>query len=146
MVQNPPENTPRITPYLYYENVAGAIEWLSRAFGLRERFRLAEPDGTVSHAELELEDGVVMVGSPGRDFQNPNRLGHATQSLYIYVDDVDAHYERAKAAGATILARPEEQFYGDRRYGAADPEGHHWFFAERVRDVSPEELQRRMGG
>ena len=140
MPANPPENMPRITPYLLYEDVAKALGWLSQAFGFRERMRLPGPDGTVSHAEIELEDGVVMLGCLGADYRNPNRLGGVTQSIYVYVDDVDKHFERAKRAGAVILAEPADQFYGDRRYGAEDPEGHHWYFAQHVRDVAPEDM------
>jgi len=141
MPANPPENMPRITPYLLYEDVASALEWLARAFGLRERMRLPGPDGKVSHAEMELADGVVMMGCPGADYRNPRRTGHVTQELYVYVDDVDKHFERANGAGATILEEPRDQFYGDRRYRAADPEGHHWCFAQHVRDVAPEDLK-----
>jgi len=99
------------------------------------------PDGKVLHAEMVLGDGVVMMGCPGPDYRNPKQLGHVTQHLYIYVEDVDTHFERAQAAGAAILEKPADQDYGDRRYGAADPEGHQWFFAQRVRDVSVEEMQ-----
>ncbi|ETX03790.1 MAG: hypothetical protein ETSY2_32540, partial [Candidatus Entotheonella gemina] len=71
----------------------------------------------------------------------PKQLGQVTQHTYIYVDDVDQHFEQAKGAGATILEPPEDQFYGDRRYGAEDPEGHHWYFAQHIRDVAPEDMQ-----
>ncbi len=70
----------------------------------------------------------------------PRQLGYVTSHVYIYVDDVDKHFEQARSAGATILAEPEDLFYGDRRYGAEDVEGHHWYFAQRVRDVPPEEM------
>ncbi len=141
MPANPPENMPRITPYLNYEDVEAALAWLERAFGFKERTRMPGPDGKVLHAEMEFADGVVMLGHPGADYRNPKRLGQSTQSLYVYVDDVDKHFERARDAGATILQEPEDQFYGDRRYGATDPEGHHWFFATKVRDVAPEDLK-----
>lgn len=134
MPANPPPDMPRVTPYLYYEDVASALAWLTRAFGLRERMRMEGPDGRIAHAEMELADGVVMMGCPGSAYRNPRALGQVTQSLYVYVDGVDDHFQRAKAAGAAILEEPADQFYGDRRYGAADPEGHHWFFAQRVRD------------
>jgi uncharacterized glyoxalase superfamily protein PhnB len=141
MPKNPPENTPRISPYLYYEDAARAIDWLVRAFGLRERMRIAGPDGAVQHAELECADGLVMLGCPGPDYRNPKRLGQTTQSLYVYVDDVDKHFRNAKEAGAKILEEPKDQFYGDRRYGCEDPEGHHWFFAQHIRDVAPEDMK-----
>jgi len=141
MPQNPPADMPRIAPYLYYEDVAGALDWLGRAFAFRERTRMPGPDGSILHAEMQLADGVVMMGRPGPDYRNPKRLGQVTQSLYVYVDDVDKHYLQAKTAGARILEEPTDQFYGDRRYGAEDPEGHHWYFAQRVRDVAPEETK-----
>ena len=141
MPLNPPENTPRVIPYLCYEDVAAALRWLADAFGLQEGFRVEGPDGKVNHAEMRIGDGVVMMGCPGPQYRNPKHVGAVTQSLMVYVDDVDAHYARARNAGATILAPPEDQFYGDRRYGAEDPEGHHWYFAQHVRDVSEEEMK-----
>ena len=141
MPSNPPANMPRITPYLYYEDVAGMLDWLARSFGFRERMRIPGPEGKIMHAEMQLADGVVMMGCPGPDYRNPKHLGAVTHNLYVYVDDLDRHFESAKRAGAKILEPPADQFYGDRRYGAEDPEGHHWFFAVHVRDVTPEELK-----
>jgi len=141
MATNPPENMPRIAPYLYYEDVAGALEWLARAFGFRERMRMAGPNGRIMHAEMEMAEGVVMMGNPGSDYRNPKRLGQVTQSLYVYVENVDQHFRRATAAGAKILEQPADQFYGDRRYGAEDPEGHQWYFAQHVRDVPADEMK-----
>jgi uncharacterized glyoxalase superfamily protein PhnB len=142
MPANPPDNMPRITSYLLYEDVAAALDWLSRAFGFHERLRIPGPDGKPSHAEMELEDGVVMMGCPGPDYRNPKHLGAVTSELYVYVDDVDAHFERAKKAGATVLEEPADQFYGDRRYRVADPEGHHWSFATHLREFDPETMKR----
>jgi PhnB protein len=141
MAEKEPENTQRITPYLYYEDVAGALDWLSRAFGFREQNRMSGADGTVAHGAMALGDAVIMMGHPGPDYENPKRLGHVTQSLYVVVDDVDKHFEQAKDAGARIIEEPKDQFYGDRRYGAEDPEGHHWYFAQHVRDVAPDEMK-----
>jgi len=129
MPGNTPEHMPRITPYLYYQDVAAALAWLAKAFGFRERMRMPGPDGGIMHAEMELADGVIMLGCPGPEYRNPKRLGQTTQSLYVYVDDVDKHFERARETGAKILEEPADQFYGDRRYGAEDAEGHHWYFA-----------------
>ncbi len=140
MSANPPENMTRITPYLLYEDVAGMLDWLSATFGFRERMRMPGPDGKIIHAELELADGVLMLGCPGPEYRNPKHVGHVTQTLYVYVDDVDKHYEHTAAAGAKILEEPADQFYGDRRYGAEDPEGHHWHFAQHTRDVAPEDM------
>jgi len=144
MAQNPPEGYPRVTPYLLYHDCDAAIEFLTTAFGFTEKVRMSGEDGKTSHAELELEGGIVMLGNPGGDYKNPNELGGRTQTTYIYVDDVDAHYERAKSAGAHIERELEDQFYGDRTYGLHDPEGHSWSFATHVRDVSPEEMQAAM--
>jgi uncharacterized glyoxalase superfamily protein PhnB len=128
-----------ITPYLYYEDVAAAMEWLSRVFGFRERSQetMRSPEGSVVHTAMELGDGVVMMGCPGADYRCPKRLGQVTQNLYVYVDELQRHFEHAREAGATILADVEDTFYGDRRYGAADLEGHHWYFAEKVRQIAP---------
>jgi PhnB protein len=141
MPKNPPENMPRITAYLLYHDVVAALDWLTRTFGFKERMRMKGPDGVVSHGEIELADGVVMMGRPDGAYKNPKQLGQATQMLYVYVDQVDQHFERAKKAGAKILKEPEDQFYGDRRYAAEDPEGHHWFFATHVKDVAPEDMK-----
>ena len=130
-------NYPRISPYLLYEDVNGALAWLAAAFGFRERLRFADENGTVTHAEMELGDGVVMLGDPGPGYRSPKRLGQSTHLVHAYVEDVDAHCARARKAGATILAEPEDQAYGDRRYDAEDPEGHRWSFAQHVRDVAP---------
>jgi PhnB protein len=140
MPQNPPEGFPRITPYLLYQDVDAAVDWLISVAGFTERMRLKGPDGRANHAEVEMGEGVVMMGNPGPDYQNPKRRGGATQLVYVYVDDVDRHFERAKAAGATILRPPADQFYGDRTYGAEDPEGHQWSFAQHVRDPAPDEI------
>ncbi|MDA1265410.1 MAG: VOC family protein [Planctomycetota bacterium] len=128
---NPPAGYPRISPYLNYEDTGVMVEWLTGAFGLVERHSLQGPDGKVVHAEMAFEDGLVMLGSPGGTFRNPKNLGQVTSSLYIYVPDVDAHCIRARDAGAELIEEPNDTPYGDRRYGARDPEGHHWYFATR---------------
>ena len=141
MPANPPDNMPRVAPYLYYQDVAAALSWLAQAFGLQERMRMPGPDGGIIHAEIECGDSVIMLGCPAPDYKNPKRLGQTTQSLYVYVDDVDKHFRHASESGAKILDEPQDQFYGDRRYGCEDPEGHQWFFAQHVRDVAPEDMK-----
>jgi PhnB protein len=128
-----------ITPYLLYEDVDSALDFLSRAFGFEELLRYTGSEGYVSHAEMRLGEGSIMLGDPGDDYRNPRRLGQRTVDIHAYVDDVDALYERAKSAGAEITAEPADQEYGDRRFGARDPEGHSWWFAMRIREVAPEE-------
>jgi uncharacterized glyoxalase superfamily protein PhnB len=126
------ERYPSISPYLYYEDAAAAMDWLMKAFGLRERVRMTNDDDTVQHGELELGGGVVMLGQPGAGYQSPRKRGGGTGGVHVEVEDVDAHFEQAKAAGATIHMEPTDQPYGDRRYDAEDLEGHHWFFAHRI--------------
>jgi uncharacterized glyoxalase superfamily protein PhnB len=133
---------PRITPYLLYEDVGAALDWLAKAFGFVEfGDSYPGPDRKITHAQMRLGDGVVMMGWPGPTYKNPKRLGQATQHLYVYVEDVDALFERARALGARVIAEPKDQFYGDRRCALADPEGHQWFFAQHVRDVPRAELE-----
>jgi PhnB protein len=137
--KNPPPGFPRITPYLLYEDVAGALDFLSDAFGFSERIRFPGPEGNITHAEMEMGDGVIMMGDPGPEYRNPKRMGGATQQVHVYVDDVDKHFEQAQQAGAAIVSGLEDQTYGDRRYIADDPEGHRWTFSQHVRDVAAED-------
>jgi PhnB protein len=132
-----------ITPYLLYEDVAGALKFLAQAFGFRKYGeQMSGPDGKLNHAAMKLGDDVIMMGYPGPKYKNPKRLGHATQSLYINVDDVDQHFERARKAGATILEEPQNTFYGHRRYGAEDPEGHQWYFAQEIKTTQKKRAGR----
>ncbi len=144
MPANPPENMPRITPNVFYADLAGALEFLGKAFGFETRMSMPGPDGSIMHAEMELHDGVVMISpTSGNDaWKSPKSLdGSVTQGLYVYVDNVDAHCVRARAAGAKIHSELEDMFWGDRTYVATDPEGHRWTFAERTRDVDPADMQ-----
>ena len=122
-----------ITPYLYYEDVGAALKFLAKAFGFRKFGRPMRRGGKINHAAMKLGDDVVMMGCPPTDYRNPKRLGQATQSLYINVEDVDKHFVRARKAGATILEEPGDTEYGHRRYGAEDPEGHQWYFAAELK-------------
>ena len=128
-----------ITPYVLYEDVEGALDFLARAFGFREHLRFTGEGGYINHAEMRHGDAYFFLGDPGDEYRNPKRLGQETVGIYVLVEDVDAHYQRAKAAGAEVRGEPEDQEYGERRYIAVDPEGHHWFFAQPIRPVAPEE-------
>lgn len=122
--------TQPITPYLLYEDVEAALEFFARAFSWCERGeRMTSEDGRVNHAAVDAEGGVIMLGRPGPAYRNPKHLGGSTQSLYVRVTDADAHHARAAQAGARIIEEPNGTFYGDRRYGLEDPEGHVWYFA-----------------
>lgn len=125
-----------ITPYLLYEDVGEALKFLSKAFGMkREGKPMKTADGKISHAAMTLGGDDVMMGWPGPEYKNPKRLGQRTQSLYVMIDDVGKHYARAKKAGATIVQEPADTFYGHRRYGAEDPEGHQWYFAQELKRI-----------
>jgi PhnB protein len=136
------ESPTRITPYLVYADAAAAIEFLGKAFGFEERMRFAMPDGRIGHAELVLDDDcTIFLASVFEDMglASPKDLAAVHCQIHCQVPDVDSHYDRARSAGATIAAEPEDQFYGDRMYRAVDPEGHRWMFSTHVRDVPPEE-------
>lgn len=139
------ETLPSIVPMLAYEDAAAALDWLARAFGFRERTRMAGPDGTIGHAEMELGQGVIMLATPTPHYQSPkhhaevceearrwSEVPYVIDGLHVFVDDVDEHFRRAKEAGATILSEPEDQDYGERVYRVADLEGHRWMFAQRI--------------
>ena len=130
--------TDKITPYLLYEDCDAALAWLAKAFGFKETLRFVGEEGYVNHAEMELDGASIMMGDPGGDYRNPKRLGQTTVQLHVYVDDVDAHLERAKSAGATVVRELKDEEYGDRRYDVEDLEGHRWSFAQRVKEVAPE--------
>ena len=146
MLKNRSVPVDTVLPHLVYEDVAGAIAWLAKAFGFTEHFRYGEPGGPVQGAQMHLGDAWIMLASarPGR--ASPLRLGGQTQSLTIFVEDVDAHYQKAKSAGVKIVEELHETEYGERQYGAEDHAGHHWLFSKHVRDVSPAEWGARIGG
>ena len=141
-----------ITPMLSYENPGAAADWLVEAFGFEETLRFTEDGGRVSHVELRLGEGTVMLGNPGPDYRSPkrhreeceaaarwSRVPYVVDGVHAYVDDVEEHFRRAQVAGATLLSELEDQPFGDRLYRVEDVEGHRWMFAQRVRDVAPEE-------
>jgi uncharacterized glyoxalase superfamily protein PhnB len=142
MVKNPPDRTQRIIPYLAYDDVATSVEFLATAFGLETRLVHRDKDGVIRHAEAGLGDAVVMMGpaSPQWGTASPHALPALHCSILVYVDDVNAHFRHARAAGATIDSEPEDKPYGDRMYGARDREGNQWWFATHVRDVNLDEL------
>jgi PhnB protein len=120
---------PTVCPYVFYEDGDAALAFLVNVFGLKERMRSLAPDGAVSHAEVEIGDGLVMLGCPP-NHKSPAQLGHVTSGVYVHVDDVDAYYARAKAAGARVQEDPTDMPYGVRSYGVLDSEGHQWWFSQ----------------
>ncbi len=136
VVANPPTGWPRIVPHLIYDDAAGAIEWLTRVFGFRERAaaRHTSPDGIVGRSQMEVGDSLITLGQPSIHGGSPSR-GVSTM-LYVYVDDVDEHYHKAGAAGAAIVLDLEDRPWGDRSYQVADIESHQWTFAQHLQDVA----------
>ena len=138
-----PKGWPRISSSIFYEHAAPAIDWLCAAFGFEVRLKIEGEGGRIEHSELELGAGLVMAGDSRRK-ERPHQkspaelVGANTQVMMVYIDDVDAHCERARKAGATIHTEPKTTDYGegywaDRSYEAIDLEGHHWYFAQRMR-------------
>lgn len=141
MVKAIPDGYHVITPYLYFKDATGAIEFYKKAFGATERMRIPGPDGTIGHAELEIGDSVIMLADlPER---SPKALNGTSVSFVLYVEDVDTAFKRATDAGATIVQPLEDKFYGDRMGTVADPFGHEWSLGQHIEDVSPEEMQKR---
>ncbi len=139
-VSNPPAGIPRILPHLIYDDVAAAIEWLTTTFRFRERTaaRHTSPDGTISRTQMEVGDSLITVGEPSVHGDSPRR--GVSCMLYIYVDNVDEHYHRARTSGAAVVAGIEDRPWGDRCYQAVDPQGHQWTFAQHILDVEPGEV------
>jgi PhnB protein len=146
MVQPVPEGFHSITPYLIVRDATRAIEFYRKAFGAVELLRLEGPEGTVAHAEIRINDSIVMLGEemPGMGFKSPQTLGGTPVSLMVYVENCDAFAARAVAAGIRIKRPIQDQFYGDRSGQFEDPFGHVWTVATHKEDVSPEEMRRRM--
>ena len=138
-----PRELQTVIPMISYEDGIAALDWLGKAFGFRELTRMTGPDGKLAHAEMKAGDGLIMLASPTPDYESPRRHRETCErarkwaavpwiidGVLVYVDDLDAHFERARASGATILSEIEEGSPG-RRYRAEDVEGHRWFFFER---------------
>ncbi len=125
---------PTIMPMLDYEAAEQAIEFLCRAFGFVETERIMNDDGTIGHSTLRLGDGAVALSTVWRagGFSTPHDLGGVHGQVWCEVEDVDAHFAKAVAEGATILGPPEDIGVGFRAYRAIDPEGHRWFFGARI--------------
>jgi uncharacterized glyoxalase superfamily protein PhnB len=123
----------KIYPYLLYEDMTETPEFLTKAFGLRKVEPRAVPDGHHhhTHVEMELDDGSrIRMTQLGNGYQSPRSTGNVTVMLQVHVDDIDAHFDRAKAAGATIVKPLQKSTHGDRVYVADDLEGHRWYFIQ----------------
>jgi len=136
MLANQSAPTSAVVPIVIYADVGSAIDWLSGAFGFRERLRAAGRDGVVNHAQLRAGGGDLIIGRAGGPFTAPSVAVH--QYVLVAVENVDAHFERAKAFGARIVQPPEDMPFGVRHYTASDLDGHWWTFSQNVADVEPQ--------
>jgi len=125
-----------VLPHISYQNLGDAIAWLTTAFGFQEHYRYGEgPSG----GQMWAGKAAIQVRQAGSEQKSPVQLGYGTQSVTIFLEDVDQHHARAKAAGAKILEKPHETEYGEYQYAAEDLDGHHWLFSRHAKDRSPEE-------
>ena len=139
---------PTFSPALSYRDNRAALAWLEQAFGFEPFMVILDQDDTILHAEMRFGDGVIMVGAEwSASRKSPASLGGVcTQTVHVHLrEDVDAHCERARAAGAVIEMEPQTQFYGDRTYRAVDPEGHVWTFGQTVTPMTPAEWDKVAG-
>jgi PhnB protein len=146
MAVNPiPEGYHSVTPYLIIRGAADAIEFYKKAFGATELFRFPGPDGKIGHAELQIGNSRIMLADeyPDMGYNGPQTIGGSPVALMIYLADVDAVFNRAVEAGATVKEALQDKFYGDRIGTVIDPFGHRWHLATHQEDVSMEEMERR---
>ena len=141
-----PDGYHSVTPYLICKNAAAAIEFYKQAFGATELYRLDGPGGSVAHAEVKIGDSRVMVSDEWPDFGalGPEARGGTPVGFCLYVEDCDAAFDRAVAAGGRVEKPVQDQFYGDRSGTVIDPAGHKWTISTHIEDVKPEDLHRRM--
>jgi PhnB protein len=141
-----PEGYHTVTPHLVVRGADRAIDFYKRAFGAEEQFRIAAPDGkSLMHAEIKIGSSIVFLGdeSPDMGCRSPQSLGGSAGSLNLYVEDVDAAFQRAVAAGAQVKMPVTDMFWGDRYGRVLDPFGHEWGLATHKEDVSPGEIAKR---
>jgi PhnB protein len=134
------------TPYLIVNGAAKAIDWYKNVFGTKEEMRFPTPDGKIAHAEIKIGDSHIMLADEYSEmgYRSPLAHGGTPVSIMLYVEDVDAVFNKAVAHGAQVKQDLKDQFYGDRNGTIADPFGHVWTIATHVEDVTPEEMKRRM--
>jgi uncharacterized glyoxalase superfamily protein PhnB len=143
-----PFRWPTFASAVFYKDPVAALQCLEKAFGFERVMVITDAQGKLVHSQMKFSDGYIMVGGEWADFvaSPASAAGRNTQTTHVQLKDgIDAHCERARAAGAVIVREPSDQFYGDRSYMARDPEGHVWTFAQTVRPVSREEAERASG-
>ena len=140
-----PEGYNRVIPYLLFDGGAEALTFYAKAFGAVEVLRMPMPNGRLMHAEFTIAGNHIFMADtfPGMRCKSPKEVGAVTSSVHLYVEDVDASFKQAVAAGATAMMPPTNMFWGDRFAKVQDPFGHEWSLATHVEDVAPEEMGRR---
>ena len=140
-----PDGYHAVTPYLIVNDGARALEFYQRAFGAKERMRMRQPDGRIGHAEVQIGDSRIMLADefPEMDARSPKSVGGSPVSIMLYVEDVDAVFKQAIAAGAREVRPVADQFYGDRLGSLEDPFGHKWHIATHKEDLSLDEIKKR---
>ena len=140
-----PDGYHTVTPYLMIKGAARALEYYKKAFGATELMRMEGPDGRVGHAEIKIGDSIIMLADecPEAVSSSPETLGGSPICIMLYVPDVDARFEKAVAAGGTVIRPVKDQFYGDRSGMLKDPFGHIWNIATHTEDLTPEEIGKR---
>jgi len=140
-----PDGYHTVTPYLIVKDGARAIEFYKNAFGAKELFRMQGPDGKIAHAEFQIGDSRIMLGTeaPQMGSRSPETLKGTPVGIFLYLEDVDVAFKRAVGAGAKEQQVPQDMFWGDRYAKVADPFGHEWQLATHKEDVTPEEVTRR---
>ncbi|MGA9705311.1 VOC family protein [Pseudomonas sp.] len=138
-----PEGYHSVTPYMGIDKAGEAIEFYKKAFGATQVMRLDMPDGRIGHAELRIGDSAIMLGTPCDQMALRNPDEHTSVGLHLYVNDVDAQFKQAIAAGASVVSEPKDQFYGDRSASVKDPFGHLWFLATRQEDLTEGQIRER---
>lgn len=141
MISNRSVPVDSILPHVVYRDVEAAITWLGKVFGFSEHYRYGEP---ANGAQMRLGNAWIMLESARGKRTSPAKLGYGTQSLTVFVEDVDGQFRRAKAAGAKILEEPHETEYGEYQFAVEDLDGHHWLFSRHAKDVNPEEWGARV--
>ena len=135
-----------VTPYLTVQNASRAIDFYTKALGANVIVRMEAPNGKIGHAELKIGDSIFMLADemPQAGTRSPQSLGGTTGGILLYVENVDAFYDKAVSAGAKADMRPQNMFWGDRYGRLTDPFGHSWSVATHVEDVAPQEMAKRM--
>ena len=140
-----PDGYPQVTPYLIVDGADAAIGFYTKVLGATERMRMPSPGNRIGHAELELGDSLIMLADehPDMGIVGPGSVGGTPVMISVYVEDVDAVFDRALAEGAKSVRQVGDQFYGDRSGQFEDPFGHRWSIATHVEDVPPDEMEKR---